>query len=129
MFTEDQIKAAHSKVNSGADFPNYVQDLIKLGVTKYESFVIDGHTNYYGKDDFQLTSIAKYPSLPISNISNKEQFVIDLKNHQNGKTDYPTFCKDCAKSGVEKWVIDTHKMSCIYYDKTNVAMLKKLIPN
>lgn len=32
MFTIEQIKEAHSKVKSGADFPNYIQDLIILGV-------------------------------------------------------------------------------------------------
>ena len=33
MFTIEQIKNAHAKVKSGADFPTYVQNLIKLGVT------------------------------------------------------------------------------------------------
>lgn len=28
MFILDQIKAAHSKVKSGGDFPTYIQDLI-----------------------------------------------------------------------------------------------------
>ena len=46
MFTLDQIKAAHSQVKSGADFPKYIQDIGKLGVLKYEHFVADGHTTY-----------------------------------------------------------------------------------
>ena len=33
MFTIQQIKDAHSKVKSGADFPKYMQDIIALGVT------------------------------------------------------------------------------------------------
>jgi hypothetical protein len=32
MFTLEQIKQAHDKVQTGADFPNYIQDLINLGV-------------------------------------------------------------------------------------------------
>ncbi len=32
MFTIEQIKEAHAKVKSGADFPNYIHDLIILGV-------------------------------------------------------------------------------------------------
>jgi hypothetical protein len=40
MFAIEQIKAAHSKVKSGADFLNYVQDLIKLGITSYETLVL-----------------------------------------------------------------------------------------
>ena len=30
MFTIAQIKEAHDKVKSGADFPKYIQDLINL---------------------------------------------------------------------------------------------------
>jgi hypothetical protein len=33
MFAVEQIKTAHSKVKSGADFPAYIQDIKKLGVT------------------------------------------------------------------------------------------------
>ncbi len=29
MFTVEQIKTAHSKVKSGADFPAYIQDIKK----------------------------------------------------------------------------------------------------
>lgn len=36
MFSINQIEEAHSKVKSGIDFPNYVQDIIKIGVTGYE---------------------------------------------------------------------------------------------
>ena len=96
MFTLDQIKAAHSKVKSGSDFPNYVQDLIKLGVTFYEAYVSDGHTDYSGKDDYKTSSEPKYSQLIIAEQSDVEQFRLDLKAHQQGKTDYATFCNDCA---------------------------------
>ena len=32
MFTLEQIKLAHSKVKSGADFPAYIKELKALGV-------------------------------------------------------------------------------------------------
>jgi hypothetical protein len=40
-FELKEINEAHSKVKSGADFANYVQDLIKLGVKKYNTYVND----------------------------------------------------------------------------------------
>jgi hypothetical protein len=43
MFTLEQIKQAHDKVQTGADFPNYIQDLINLGVEDMTLFVNDGH--------------------------------------------------------------------------------------
>ena len=128
MFTLDQIKAAHSKVMSGADFPNYIQTLIKLGVTFYETYVSDGHTDYLGTNDYKTSSAPKYPQLIIAEQSDVEQFRLDLKAHQQGKADYATFCNDCAKSGVEKWTVRMDQMTCTYHDKAGNEMLQELIP-
>ena len=128
MFTIEQIKEAHGKVKSGADFPSYIQDLKKLGVAYYETFVADGHTDYYGVKDYKITSLAKYEMLTVAEKSNEEQFKADLKTHQDGKTDYPTFCSDCAKSGIEKWAVCMQKMTCTYYDKAGKEMLVEEIP-
>lgn len=129
MFSLDQIKYAHSKVKSGADFPAYIQDLKKLGVVYYETFVADGHTDYYGADDFKETAAAKYDPLHVSETSNKEKFKTDLKAHQAGKTDYPTFCKDAAKAGVEKWAVSMEAMTCTYFDTDGKEMLVEKIPS
>ena len=58
MFTVEQIKAAHSKVKSGADFPAYIKEIKTLGVTHYEAYVTDGHINYHGANNY----IAKVPA-------------------------------------------------------------------
>jgi uncharacterized protein YbcV (DUF1398 family) len=129
MFTFEQIKAAHSKVKSGADFPNYIQDLIRLGVVFYEAYVADGHTDYFGNDDFKTSSPAKYDQLKIAEKSNLDQFKLDLKAHQQGKTDYSTFCSDCAKSGVEKWAVSMEEMTCTYFDKAGSELLVELVPH
>jgi uncharacterized protein YbcV (DUF1398 family) len=102
MFTVERIKQAHSKVKSGADFPAYIQDIKKLGVTYYETFVTDGHTDNYGANDYHTTSPAKYELLVIANECDQEQFKVDLKEHQQGKTDYLTFIGISAKLGIEK---------------------------
>jgi len=128
MFTIQQIHEAHSKVKSGADFPKYMQDIIALGVTSFETFVFDNHTNYYGKDNFQTSSEGFLEPLTIADESNIEQFKLDLKAHQQGKTDYMTFLNDCAKSGVEKWIVVMDKMTCSYYDKEGNEMVVETIP-
>lgn len=129
MFTILQIKEAHSKVRSGADFPKYMQDIIALGVTSFETFVFDNHTNYYGKDDFQIASEGFSQTLSIADESAVEQFKLDLKAHQQGKTDYMTFLNDCAKSGVAKWIVVMDKMTCSYYDKAGNEMVVEVIPS
>jgi len=129
MFTVEQIKAAHSKVKSGADFPAYIQDIKKLGVTYYETFVTNGHTDHYGENDCKTTSPARYEPLTIADTVNAEQFKKDLKEHQEGKTDYPTFIKMCAAFGIEKWSVCMDKMTCTYYDKAGNEILVEEIPH
>lgn len=129
MFTLEEIKQAHSKVKSGADFPRFIQDLIVLGITEYETYVSDGHTDYYGNNNYKTSTQPKYSQLEINKISKVEQFKADLKAHQHGKTDYPTFCEDCAKSGILKWKVNMEKMTCCYYNKAGEEVLVEVIPN
>lgn len=128
MFTVEQIEQAHKQVKSGADFPKYIQEIKKLGVKGFETWVIDSHTEYFGENSFSTKSKSKYDDLIISDKSNKENFIFQLKAHQQGKTDYLTFCKDCAESGIEKWVVRLDKMTCIYYDKNGNEVLVEAIP-
>ena len=128
MFTVEQIKQAHSKVKSGADFPSYIGDIKLLGVNRYETFVKDGHTKYFGNDGYEVSSSARYPELSISEQSKGDDFKADLKAHQQGKTDYQTFCNDCAKSGVEKWVVSMEAMTCTYYNMAGNEILMEMIP-
>lgn len=128
MFTLEAIASAHSKVKSGADFPAYIRDLKQIGVLHYETYVQDGHTNYYGTNGFQISAPPKYADLRVTEICDAETFKADLKSHQQGQTDYPTFCNDCAKSGIEKWIVDLQKMTCNYFDKAGNEVLVEGVP-
>lgn len=129
MFTIPQIKKAHSKVKGGADFPKYIQDIIQLGVISFETFVTDNHTDFNGNDNYKISSERCSEILTIADKSNMEQFKLDLKTHQEGKTNYPTFLADCAKSGVEKWEVVMNRMTCTYYDMLGNVMLLEKIPS
>lgn len=129
MFTIEQIKTAHSKVRSGADFPAYIQEIKKLGITFYETFVADGHTDYYGANDYKISSVATYDALTIAATANNEQFKMGLKEHQQGRTDYTTFIKMCAICGIQKWAVSMDRMTCIYFDKAGNKILVEGIPD
>ena len=128
MFTVEQIKMAHSKVKSGADFPAYIKEIKALGVTHYEAYVTDGHINYHGTNNYTATVPAKYEPLEIISTPKKEEFKAELLAHQQGKTDYLTFIKMCAETGIEKWEICMDKMTCTYYDKAGNEILVEQIP-
>lgn len=128
MFTVEQIEQAHEKVKSGADFPKYIQEIRQMGVSAFETWVNDSHTEYFGKNDYQTKSSPQYEKLTIASVSNKEKFSVCLKMHQRGETDYFSFCKHCAENGIEKWVVDLNEMTCTYYDKVENKILTEQIP-
>ena len=123
MFTIQQIETAHLKVQSGADFPKYIQEIKKMGVVLLETWVFDSHTKYYGLNDYQISSESKYDKLQISGICDKIAFCDFLKLHHNGQTDYLTFCVHCAETGIQKWIICLEKLTCTYFDKSGNKVL------
>lgn len=128
MVTLAQLQAAHSKVKSGADFPAYIQEIKQLGINYYETFVMDGHSEFQAADGAKIVGPAKYEKLNVVHQHDTAQFKAALKTHQQGQTDYPTFCSDSAKFGIEKWIVDTQKMTCTYYSKTGDEVLVEIIP-
>jgi uncharacterized protein YbcV (DUF1398 family) len=128
MFTIAQIEEAHNRVKSGKDFPKYIQDIKDIGVIAFETWVIDSHTNYFGKDNFSTKSHPKYEPMAIANSSNKVKFEEYLKSHQKGETDYFTFCSHCAETGIEKWIVNLEDMTCTYFDKSANEILVEKIP-
>jgi uncharacterized protein YbcV (DUF1398 family) len=128
-FTAEQIKTAHSKVKSGADFPAYIQEIKGLGVTHYETYVADGHIDYHGGNDHTAKVPAKYALLTIADSPDYEKFKSELMAHQQGRSDFLTFIKMCATFGIEKWAICMDKMTCTYYDKRGNEILVEEIPH
>lgn len=128
MFTAEQIKTAHSKVKSGADFPSYIKEIKSLGVTHYEAYVTDGHIDYHGANNYTAKVPAKYEPLIIAGTSKDDEFKAGLTDHQQGKTDFAAFITMCAAFGIEKWEICMDKMTCTYYDKSGNEILVEEIP-
>lgn len=128
MFTIEQLKAAHSKVKSGADFPTYIQEIKLLGVTHYVAYVGDGHIDYHGPNHYAVKVPPKYNPLPIADSPNYESFKDGLAAHQQGQTDFPTFIGMCAQFGIEKWAINIDIMTCTYFDKAGNEVLVEEIP-
>lgn len=129
MFTIEQINDAHSKVKSGTDFPAYIQELIALGVKGYDTFVNDGHVEYVGADNFRAVATDKYDIITVAEHSNKERFLEFLMMHQEGYSDYLTFCKHAAQCGIARWRVDILEMTCTYFDLKNNSIIIEKIPS
>lgn len=128
MFTLQQMQAAHNKVKSGADFPAYVQEIKNAGLLYYTFYVTNGATVYTGAGDYEVSGEAKYPAQSINDNGNADGLQQYIRQHQQGHSDFFTFCRQCAECGVERWVVDTRSMDCTYLDKADNALVAEPIP-
>jgi uncharacterized protein YbcV (DUF1398 family) len=123
------IEQEQEKVKSGADFPQYIQAIKKLGVEEFVTYVSDSHTQYFGNNGHQLSSKARYEPLVVAAVSHKKKFTKYLKMHQAGQTDYFSFCRHCAETGIDRWIVNLSLMTCTYYDQKHQIILTESIPN
>jgi uncharacterized protein YbcV (DUF1398 family) len=123
MFTIAQIKEAHAKVKSGEDFPKYIQDLIDLGVIGYDTSVADGQVTYFGADNFRTSAAETYAPLTVASSANKERFIEYLVMHQEGQTDYLTFCAQVAQCGIARWTVNILDKTCTYFDQNDAPIV------
>jgi uncharacterized protein YbcV (DUF1398 family) len=127
MFTIQQINDLHDRLGNMETFAQYVQALNSLGVQTYESYLTDGHSEYFGIDGYTVASPAAHEKLSIADTSSREEFLEHLNLHGQHQTTYLEMSKGLAESGVEKWTVDTKRMTITYYDKAGNEMLIEAI--
>lgn len=127
LFTLEQIDDLHQKLGNIKDFGHYVAALRLLGVEKYESYLTDGHSEYYGADGYHLSSEPVHEVLSIADTSDRDRFLEHLALHEAKKTDYFTMSRGLAASGIEKWAVDTRESTMTYYDKQGNKLLVETI--
>src|SRR4051794_27745608 len=107
MFTIEQINGVHDRIGNADTLLEYVRALHAIGVEKYDSYLTDGHSEYFGKDGHKVSSTPAHEKLSIAETSNRERFLEHLKLHEQGKSSYVEMSQGLAQSGIEKWTVDT----------------------
>jgi uncharacterized protein YbcV (DUF1398 family) len=127
MFTLEQLNEIHDRLGNIEDFSQYVRALNAIGVEKYDSYLADGHSEFFGKDGHKVVSPTIQDTLPISDVSDSDKAQAHLDLHNQGKTSYLEMSKGLADNGVEKWTVDTKNMTFACYDKQGNALLMEEI--
>jgi uncharacterized protein YbcV (DUF1398 family) len=127
MFTLEQINEIHDRLGRAESFAQYVKALNAIGVETYDSYIMDGHSEYFDKSGHTVISPPAHEMLTIADTSDKEQFLKHLDLHNQGKTSYLEMSKGLADSGIEKWTVDTKNMTMTFYDTLEVEVFTETI--
>ena len=123
MFTIEQINDIHDRLGSAKTLAEYVRALKALGVERYDSYLADGHSEYFGQGGHTVVSPPVHEVLPVAATGQHETFLQHLDRHERRETTYLEMSRGLAQSGIEKWTVDTGRMTMTFYDKAGTEML------
>ena len=127
MFAIEQINDLHSRLGSANTLAEYVLALRGLGIERYDSYLADGHSEYFGQDGQKIISPPVHDVLSVSETGQRETFLHHLRRHEQRETTYLEMSRGLAQSGIEKWTVDTGRMTMTFYDKAGSEMLVEQI--
>jgi uncharacterized protein YbcV (DUF1398 family) len=127
MFTIEQINDLHERLGSAKTFSEYVRGLKALGIERCDSYLFDGHSEYFGQGGHRVVSPPEHEVLAVVETGQRETFLEHLRRHEQGQTTYLEMSMGLAQSGIEKWTVDTGRMTMTFYDKAGREMLVEQI--
>jgi len=127
MFTIEQINELHARLGNARTLPEYVRALKALGVERCDSYLADGHSEYYGQGGHRVVSPPAHEVLAVAETGQRETFLQHLRRHELRQTTYLEMSRGLAQSGIEKWTVDTGRMTMTFYDKAGREMLVEQI--
>ena len=114
MFTIEQIDDLHARLGSAKTFSEYVRALKALGVERYDSYLDDGHSEYFGPGRERVASPPVHEMLAVAETSQREAFLQHLRRHEQRQSTYLEMSEGLAQSGIEKWTVDTGEMTMTF---------------
>jgi len=127
VFTIEQIEDLHGRLGRAETLADYVRSLAEIGVVRYDSYVSDGHSEYFGHDGHRVISQPVHGRLSVAADSDRNAFLDHLRRHERGETSYMEMSRGLADSGVERWTVDTHAMTMTFHDQSGEILLAEHI--
>jgi uncharacterized protein YbcV (DUF1398 family) len=123
MFTIADIEDVHDRLGAAATLPEYLRELNAMGVARSDSFLSDGHSEYFGDDGYKVVGPATHEALVVAADASRDQLREHLQRHSRGESNYVEMSNGLAASGIAKWTFDTRRMTISYYDLADNTVL------
>lgn len=128
MFTQEMIFHLRSKVHTYFDLPRLVQQLKRIGITSYETFVTDFTTCYKGNTANEVV-VPGTSSYTISNDTDTHILRDALFAYKQNLISGKDFYDSLARAGVHSFVVDTVNLYIEYYDKKHELLVHTTLPD
>ena len=127
MFTIADVEAVHDRLGAADTLREYLCELNAIGVARSDSFLSDGHTEYFSEGGYKVIGAPTHETLIVAACASLDQTRDHLQRHSRGETSYIEMSKGLAASGIEKWTFDTKRMTISYCDAAGNEVLMEEI--
>lgn len=125
MFSLEDITRIHDELGKADTLPEYLRALRDIGVRHYDSFVIDGHSEYHTADGRTLASEPVHSRFIVGDTCDRDAFLAYMTLVGQGGVGYEQMSQRLAELGVEKWTFDTVALTITYTDKSGRTLLSE----
>ncbi|MBO1198701.1 DUF1398 family protein [Staphylococcus simiae] len=126
-FSLSAIEQAHQQY-TGVDFPKLFAAFKDMGMTYNTVNIQKGIATYIHPMEEDVIAESVKANSNIAGIADVKVVQDVLIRHQQGQTDFPTFCNEIAQAGIYKWLIDINQGTCTYLDLQDNAIVSEQIP-
>jgi uncharacterized protein YbcV (DUF1398 family) len=127
VFTLEQIDDIHDRFGHQDTLVQYLRALHAIGVERSDSFIADGHSEYFGTDGETVVAPPSHAVLAVAATGSRAGLAEHLARHGRGETSYVEMSAGLADSGVEKWTFDTSALTIAYYDTAGNELLVEAV--
>ena len=114
-FTLSAIQQAHQQF-TGVDFPKLFKAFKDMGMTYNIVNIQDGTATYVHQSEDDIVTSSVKSNHPVAPRSNQSIVQDVLTRHQQGQTDFETFCDEMAEAGIYKWHVDISTSTSLNID-------------
>ena len=125
MVTLAEIDLVHEQLGKADTLDAYCRALAELGVTGYDSYVLDGHTVFRTKDGDELSTPAYHDVVEIAAEPDHAAVHGVLARAEAGEIGYVEMSELLGAAGLERWSVDTRQLVMTYTDVLGETVLSE----
>ncbi len=118
-----QIDLLHERLGKADSLDEYCRALADLGVTGFDSYVVDGHTVFRTTEGTELASPAHHDVVEIAVAPDHAAVRRALDRAAAGEVGYVEMSTLLGAAGLERWSVDTQRLVMTYVDSLGETVL------
>jgi uncharacterized protein YbcV (DUF1398 family) len=123
MVTLAELDLVHEQLGKADTLDAYCRALADLGVTGYDSYVVDGRTVFRTTDGSQLTTPAHHDIIDIATEPDHAAVRTTLARAAAGEVGYVEMSQLLGAAGLDRWSVDTLGLVMTYTDVLGEVVL------